>query len=67
MHGNTVGSISDLVTGQTSGNKGYNRRDVTSTAAGFIMSNCTGTAVDVREGSKLSVLGRKITSAEGFG
>ena len=36
MHGNTVGSISNLVTGQKSGNKGYNRRDVTSTAADLL-------------------------------
>ena len=60
VQGSTVGSVSDLVTGQTSGNKGRNRGDVTLFAVGFIMSNCIGvvlgTADDVTEGIKLAVL-----------
>ena len=60
VQGSIVGSVTDLVTGQTSGDKGRNRGDVTLSAVEFIMSNCIGvvlgTADDVTEGSKLAVL-----------
>jgi len=67
--------ISEFVTGQTNGDKGYNRDDVTSSAVGFIMSSfigdVTGTTGGVREGFELVpvVLGAhsgKITNAEGL-